>query len=151
MIKEGCQETGHLLCTWHFERTLKKYFKKTHLALQHLLAVLYTQKTRPGAEASLENALRACEKNKKTMITDIAYIRDCLIPVLPLWAYCFCEHSSFLLQIPTTSLVELWHFTLKTKSIKKDTLQQFSLCGISRHVLAVAKQWDLRSEEAYHK
>jgi hypothetical protein len=74
------------------------------------------------------------------MITDILYIRDCLIPVLPLWAHCFREHSPILLQIPTTSPVESWHSTLKTKGIKKDTLQQFSLCGIAKHVLAVAKQ-----------
>jgi hypothetical protein len=85
------------------------------------------------------------------VITDTSYIRDSLIPVLPLWAYCFCEHSPILLQVSTTNPVESWHSTLKTKGIKKDTLQQFSLCGITKHVLAVAKQWDLRSEEAHRK
>ena len=56
------------------------------------------------------------------MITDTSYIRDCLIPVLPLWAHCFREHSPILLQISTTNPVESWHSTLKTKGIKKDIL-----------------------------
>lgn len=50
-----------------------------------------------------------------------------------------------------TNPVESQHSTLKTKSIKKDTFQQFSLCGINKHILAVAKQWDLQSEEAHRK
>jgi hypothetical protein len=41
-LEEGCQETGHLLCSWHFEQSLRRRFKTSHPALKHLLAILKT-------------------------------------------------------------------------------------------------------------
>jgi hypothetical protein len=65
-----------------------------------------------------------------------------------LWAHYIREHSPLLLQVPTTNLVESWHSVLKGKSATKSTLDQLSLLGIAKHVLTIAKEYDLRAEKA---
>ena len=65
-----------------------------------------------------------------------------------LWAHYMREHSPLLLQVSTTNPVELWHSVLKGKGTTKSTLNQFSLLGIAKHVLAIAKEYDLRAERA---
>ena len=49
-LAEGCQVTGHLLCSWHFEQTLRRRFKASHPALRHLLTVLKTSRTWPPSK-----------------------------------------------------------------------------------------------------
>jgi len=151
-LMEGCQETGHLLCAWHFEQTLRRRFKASHPALRHLLTVLKTRRTRPGAEASMMDAFRACgNRDKKKEAADIAYIRNRLVPILPLWAHYARCHSPLLLQVPTTNPVESWHSVLKCKGVTKDILQRFSLLGIVKHSLAVDKEYERRAEEVERK
>ena len=59
-----------------------------------------------------------------------------------------CKHSPLLPQVPTTNPVESWHSVLKGKGAIKSTLNQFSLLGKAKHVLAIAKEYDLRAEKA---
>jgi hypothetical protein len=65
-----------------------------------------------------------------------------------LWAYYMYEHSPLLPQVPTTNLVKLWHSILKRKGATKSTLNQFSLLGIAKHVLVIAKEYNLHAEKA---
>jgi hypothetical protein len=97
-LAKGCQVTGHLLCTWHFEQTLRRRFKAIHSALQHLLAVLKTRRTQSGAEASMMEAFKACGSiDKKKEAADITYIHNRLVPILPLWVHYARCHSPLLL------------------------------------------------------
>ena len=139
----------HLLCSWHFEQTLRRLEAASHPALRHLLTVLKTLRTRAGAEASMMEAFRACgNEDKKKEAADIIYIRNRLVPILPLWAHYARCHSLLLLQVPTTNPVETWHSVLKGKGV---ILQRFSLLGIVKHSLAIDKEYDLRAEEIERK
>jgi hypothetical protein len=97
-------------------------------------------------------AFKACRNtDKKKEAADIAYIRNRLVPILPLWAHNTRCYSPFLLQVPTTNPVETWHSMLKCKGVTKDILQRFSLLGIVKHSLAIDKEYDLRAEEVEQK
>jgi hypothetical protein len=97
-------------------------------------------------------AFQACgNRDKKKEAADIIYIRNRLVPILPLWAHYARCHSPLLLQVPTTNPIETWHSVLKCKGVTKDILQRFSLLGIVKHSLAIDKEYDLRAEEVKQK
>jgi hypothetical protein len=51
--------------------------------------------------------------DKKKEAADIAYIRNCLALILPLWAHNAWCYSPLLFQVPAAIPVEIWHSVLK--------------------------------------
>lgn len=56
------------------------------------------------------------------------------------WANHMCCHSSLLLQVLSTDVVESWHASKKHEV--KTELAKWSLCGTVQHLAIIAVQWD---------
>jgi hypothetical protein len=143
---DGEVEVDHLLCMVHSERTLKRNFAgpKYKKSLHHMIAALKYRRTKGGCMDSLQQALDALPEGD---IEKERYINKEWVQTASQWANYAREHSTLLMQVKTTNSVESWHSVIKSKA-GKSQMQQFSLAGIAGHVLACAKEYDLRSEKA---
>jgi hypothetical protein len=133
---------NHPICQFHSEQTLKRRVKGSQAAnkaRKHLIAALKYRKTKPGCKESIQAAINEAPERLKN------YIEKKWWDTRELWAFYARQHSPLLLQIPTTSPVESWHSVLKCKAITKSQLARFSLLGIAKHIMAYAKNFDLRA------
>ena len=138
-LSAGEQEVTHLLCRVHSQRTLLTKLpglgnQKTR---EHLLAALYNRKTKPGCEESITAALDAAPANKHS------YVLKEWWNTRADWANYNRCHSSLLLQVSSTNVVESWHAALKNGV--KAAMTNWSLFGIVYHLANTADQWDKKA------
>ena len=139
---DGEQKVDHFLCRKHSERTQKRRLPHdaNAEARRHLYAALYYRLTEPGCDDSLRKAVKAAPKESTKR-----YIEKEWVATKRQWAWYARQHSSILLQCPTTNPVESWHHSLKTYAEGKGFIRKFSLLGCATHVLKIGDQWELRA------
>ena len=141
---DGEQEVDHLLCRKHSERTLGRRLQTEACkeARKHLYAALYYRLSEPGCDDSINKAIRAAPNQQMK-----DYIQKEWVPTKRQWAYYARQHSSLLLQVPTTNPVETWHSSLKKHAEGKRAIKKFSLLGCAIHVLKIGDQWEQRAKD----
>ena len=137
---DGECEVTHLLCKIHSRRTLMKKLpgKPNKKAVDHVFAALYNRRTKAGCEESVQAAITSCptEVGKR-------YLENEWLKTMPDWAnYTRC-HSTLLLQVPSTNVVESWHNALKHGV--KAAMANWSLVGLVQHIANISHQYDLRA------
>ena len=138
-LSAGELEVTHLLCKVHSLRTLRKALsgEANRRCREHLMAALYNQKTKPGCEESIQAAINAALEPRRSYIEKEWWVTRAE------WAnYARC-HSSLLLQVPSTNVVESWHASLK-HGVKKQ-MTKWSLLGFIERLSNTAAQWDRKA------
>lgn len=140
-LEEGEMGVTHLLCSVHSDRALQENLAgpACKTAAKHLRAALYNRKTRAGCEESVAAVLGAAPKDKKR------YIEKEWLATMADWGHYARCHSAFLLQVPSTNVVESWHASIK-HSVKSE-MRSWSLSGLVQHVADKAHQWSSRAEK----
>jgi hypothetical protein len=97
----GEQEVTHLLCTVHSERALKRNLagQEYEEARKHLVVAMRVRRTHAGCEESIQAAIKACPKAKKS------YIEKEWLATCSQWAMFARQHSSLLLQVSYCNLI----------------------------------------------
>jgi hypothetical protein len=146
-LEEGETEVTHLLCQFHSEKTIREKLSgdKCRHTREALITALKFRRTETGCIDSIREAYDAAPDAKKE------YIKKEWWDTRASWAHYAREHSPLLLQVTTTNPVESWHSGLKTKDVTKSILSRFSLQGVAKHVMATAKDYDLRADERREK
>ena len=102
-LQDGELQPDHFLYRKHSERTLKDRLAgpKCKKSFEHLYHALYFRLTKGGCEESIQAALAHAPDEEKAQ-----YIERQWWKTRQQWAYYARQHSSLLLQVPTTNPVE---------------------------------------------
>ena len=138
---EEDERVEHLLCRVHLQRTIDRRFLSRNAGFggirRHLAAMLYSDRTRQEALASVDAAIRAAPTDR-----DREYLRVEWRSGLEQRAHYARCSIAILLQTPSTNPVEGWHKALKHEDGPR--MVHWSLCGLVEHIEARIRSYETR-------